>query len=136
MVSRSIRLLEIGGDAWIELKEKKQFQFLGFHHDPGKLLYVADYTTLKSNPTSQSKPDFLRDDNNLSKCSAFPVKEIMAGGVSYKLHRAQCNGVKVMKVCFHVMRSLTNFTSLHRTRYAVAQTALLQWRKRCEKTLV
>ncbi len=46
-VPRSIWLLEMKGDTWVEHTEKKQFQFLSFHHDHrSKLLYVAN-TTLK-----------------------------------------------------------------------------------------
>ena len=96
MVSRTISMLKKGENSWIPIKMKKQFQFLGFFHDTDRLLFTPDYTTLKSNPTSASKPDFLRDDLNLSKSSGFPPKTISVDSVDYNLYRHQCNGVKVI----------------------------------------
>jgi len=95
MASRAINLLKDGEDYRQPLVTRDQFEFLGYHHDPQKLLYTEDYTQLKLNPTSESKPNFIWDDNHLSKSSAFPSKEFQVEKQTFVLHRAQCKGVKV-----------------------------------------
>lgn len=98
MVATSILLLEAGPDSWTEITDPKQFQMLGFYHDTEKLLYVEDYTKLKWNPTVNPHPDFLWEDINLSKGSAFPEKKIKIGEGdknTFVLMRNPCAGIQV-----------------------------------------
>ena len=95
MAARTISLMKDGSDYWEPLVKRNQFEFLGYHHDPQKLLFTEDYSMLKLNPTSETMPDFIWDDNNLSKSSAFPIKEFKTDKEEFMLHRAQCKGVKV-----------------------------------------
>lgn len=94
-------MMEIGESVWCKLEQRDQFELLGFYHDVSKLLYVEDYTKLKCCPDESPLPDFLWDDNNLSKQSSFPklnftLGEDNADRTKFVMFRSRCNGVKVL----------------------------------------
>ncbi len=47
----------------------------------------------------EPRPDFMREDIKLTKCSSFPKKDFKIGEEELVLHRAHFEGVKV-KHCF------------------------------------
>lgn len=93
---------------WILVEERRQYEMLGFFHDPSKLLFVEDCSKLIAYPLHQPRPDFMLEDINLTKCSSFPKKDLKIGEKELVFHRAHCAGVKVKNV-FFVLTSKLKF---------------------------
>jgi hypothetical protein len=93
-VSQVISLLE-DDSMWILVEERRQYEMLGFFHDPSKLLFVEDCSKLIAYPLHELRPDFMLEYMNLTKCSSFPKKDLKIGKEELVLHRAHCAGVKV-----------------------------------------
>ena len=93
-MSQVIRLLE-DDSMWKFVKERRQYEMLGFFHDPSKLLFVEDCSKLIAYPLHEARPDFMWEEINLTKCSSFPKKDLKIGEEELVLHRAQYAGVNV-----------------------------------------
>jgi hypothetical protein len=85
ILSRTIKLMKTGNDAWVKLTEKVQYTMLGFHHDTEKLLFVEDYRKLKCCPINPN-PNYLWKDIHLSKGSSFELKEFTLFQKAYTMN--------------------------------------------------
>jgi hypothetical protein len=94
LVSQVISLLE-DDSMWILVEERRQYEMLGFFHDPSKLLFVEDCSKLISYPLHEPHPDFMWEDITLTECSSFAKKNLKISEEELVLHRAHCAGVKV-----------------------------------------
>jgi len=65
-----VRALLKDESSWINLERRDQYAMLGYNHDTSKILYTADYTSLKLCPTESE--DHLWKDIQLSKESSSP----------------------------------------------------------------
>jgi hypothetical protein len=101
LVSQVISLLE-DDSMWILVEERRQYEMLGFFHDPSKLLFVEDCSKLISYPLHEPHPDFMWEDITLTECSSFAKKNLKISEEELVLHRAHCAGVKVKNFfCSH-----------------------------------
>jgi superfamily II DNA helicase RecQ len=73
-----ISLLE-DDSMWILVEERRQYEMLGFFHDPSKLLFVEDCSKLIAYPLHEPRLDFMWKDINLTECSSFAKKNLKIG---------------------------------------------------------
>lgn len=88
--------------SWITLERRDQYAMLGYSHDTSKILYTADYTSLKLCPAESE--DHLWKDIQLSKESSSPKSTVTvdlkdaSGEVKatrLEVWKSRCAGVQV-----------------------------------------